>query len=314
MKILLSRFVILSFFFICPSVLFAYTSSSIVNLEIVALDNSDKDSISDTMGNVKKFIEQYSLLKINYNIRTSTDTHTLTSWKCESDPNGCVALLSSDLSSGLKSQISGVKTLNGLGLFYKLNGRTPLQAGSTYGPSLGADSGSGKIAYFSIPTDVWWYNNDSYQGFSTRASQIVTHETLNIIQSTLQDVYGCTINYQPTPEDNSNAYLYEKDRLDLLNHTCGNDLVRVYAEIPPIVASTSSLVISTTSSNKNSGGEIGGVEHRSPVVGTTSTIVSDTVPLFNNKEVYRTYFIQKFFYFFKKFSSLYQILRDWIVR
>lgn len=239
----LFNFIFLALFLTYPHISFASaTSSPIVILEIYTLDDISVASTSETMTHVKNFIEQNISLKLNFYISSSSDPHNLTSWTCESDPLGCVALLFDNLSLDIQSQVNSITDITGLGLFYKLNGQTPLQAGSTYGPNLGASSGSGDIAYFSIPTDIWWYNNDPYQGFPTRASQIATHETINLIQSTVQDLYDCNINYQATT---TYAYDWERDRLNLITQSCGNELVLAYSQIPTITNGTTSNISDT---------------------------------------------------------------------
>jgi PKD repeat protein/uncharacterized protein YjdB len=59
----------------------------------------------------------------------------------------------------------------------------------------------------------------------------VTHETINLIQSTLIDNYNCSINYVPTPAENNNAFIYEHDRLQLLTDTCRNKMISAFTHV-----------------------------------------------------------------------------------
>jgi len=224
---LLSTFAVLFFVltFSVNTVEAARVIAPTLDLSIFTLDGISKNDTTKAMRLAKAFIEKNSSIKVVYDIEVSKEPHGFTNWTCDNGIDNCVTLGFGDLSSKIKSQLANKNNIDGLGLFYKLGDKNPLQGGSTYGPNLGADTGSGKVAYFSIPTDVWWYNNDAYQGFSSRKSQITAHEIINIIQSTVEDNYDCVVNYQPTSDQ---AYTYEKDRLAAITKNCSNYFTKAF--------------------------------------------------------------------------------------
>ena len=94
---------------------------------------------------------------------------------------------------------------------YKLNGKAPIHAGSTWSLTDGIEINGKKRTYAAIPTDLWFYNNQSYEGFHSRAAQICTHEIINTIQGKLESPpYNCG---QLTGTPGDPAYKYESDRL-----------------------------------------------------------------------------------------------------
>ena len=59
-------------------------------------------------------------------------------------------------------------------LLWDTAGNPPLQAGGTWGVSEGVFKGGLSRPYITIPVDPWWFNNEPFEGFSSRAAQIMT--------------------------------------------------------------------------------------------------------------------------------------------
>lgn len=73
-----------------------------------------------------------------------------------------------------------------------MNGLRPLQAGSVLGTKHGIWKGGKPRPYSSVPVDQWWYVNEPYGGFRSRAAQILTHEIINTIQGRIESPpYNC---------------------------------------------------------------------------------------------------------------------------
>ena len=73
--------------------------------------------------------------------------------------------------------------------------------------------------YIIISVDPPWYNNEPYQGFDSRAAQIMTHEIINAISSKLEvEPYNCL----PLSPDPGITYAadYEASRLAKLTDDC----------------------------------------------------------------------------------------------
>ncbi len=102
---------------------------------------------------------------------------------------------------------------------YSLNGYRPLQAGSAVPLEYGIFKGGKNRPYASAPTDQWWYENEPYEGFRSRAAQILTHEIINTIQAKIETApYNCRQLLATTP--GLNATEYESERLLQLDKTC----------------------------------------------------------------------------------------------
>src|SRR5262245_44069940 len=98
-----------------------------------------------------------------------------------------------------------------------MDGLRPLQAGSALGVDYGIWKGGKPRPYAAVPTDQWWYVNQPYEGFSSRAAQILTHELINTIQGKIEAApYYC-----PTLTGESKwATEYEAQRLLKLDDQC----------------------------------------------------------------------------------------------
>lgn len=96
-------------------------------------------------------------------------------------------------------------------VLYKLNGRQPLQLGSTWPLAQGIPV-HGKLHIFtSIWVDNPWFVNDPYEGFNCRSGQIATHETDNGITEVANKTYGCIVTLPPSQP----AWEYERQKIAL---------------------------------------------------------------------------------------------------
>ena len=101
---------------------------------------------------------------------------------------------------------------------YTMNGLRPLQAGSALGVKYGILKGGKPRPYSAVPTDQFWYSSESYQGFSSRAAQILTHEIINTIQGKIEAApYNCS---QLTAKWGLPAAQFESERLLKLGDAC----------------------------------------------------------------------------------------------
>lgn len=88
-----------------------------------------------------------------------------------------------------------------------------------WGVADGVFKGKLNRPYITIPVDPWWYNNEPFEGFNSRAAQIMTHEIINAISSKLEvEPYNC----MPLVAESgiTNASEYEASRLTKLTHDC----------------------------------------------------------------------------------------------
>jgi hypothetical protein len=101
---------------------------------------------------------------------------------------------------------------------HTMNGLRPLQAGSALGVDYGIWKGGKPRPYSSVPTDQWWYVNEPYGGFASRAAQILTHEIINTIQGRIEAApYHCP---QLTATWGLAPAQFESERLLKLNDAC----------------------------------------------------------------------------------------------
>ena len=109
----------------------------------------------------------------------SNKEHKFTNYNC--DVGNCVLLNSRDVDESVLNDLPDSSST--YLMLYKANGLKPLQAGSTYSVKDGISKGGTNKSYATVPLDPWWYNNEPYEGFSSRAAQILTHELINTIVS-----------------------------------------------------------------------------------------------------------------------------------
>ncbi len=159
-----------------------------LDIHILVLDDIDIDQkvIADLDGAIS-FIENFSDFEINYAITESNLPHTFTTYDCYLDgvftSQACVVVNKWDVD---KEVIDNLPTATFYIFFWNTGGKPPLQAGSTWGVDMGIMKDSVQRPYATIPVDVWWYNQDPFEGFQYRSSQIISHEIINLINSLLE--------------------------------------------------------------------------------------------------------------------------------
>ena len=191
------------------------------HVELAVLDGIDvENKVQAPFAEAAKFIAEHSRFKIEYGVTVATGPHTYTHYDCGEGIQKCVVVNASDLTP---ETIASLPIKMSYILFWAAGKQPPLQAGSTWGTADGLLKDSVKHTYATIPTDLWWYNNDPFEGFTKRSSQIIAHETINIINSVLEiEPYNCPP-LVGTPGDS--ATKYESDRLAKLTDAC-------YARLP----------------------------------------------------------------------------------
>jgi hypothetical protein len=109
---------------------------------------------------------------------------------------------------------------------YSVFNHPPEHAGSTWGLPYGININGKLRPWAAVPAagrEVWYYNNQPYEGFPRRDSQIISHEVNNTIQGVLENMRApCGYPLVGTPGDP--AWKYESDRLACIQPAC-------YAEI-----------------------------------------------------------------------------------
>ena len=176
------------------------------------MDNIEKDKkVIQPVEEAIRFIEENSKLKISYNIIEASESHGYTNACAGGTADGrteCVWVAAWDLSDDL---LKFLPDSSSYVWFWKLNGKIPLNAGSALGPPFGIRENGKEGPYASIPVDIWWYDDNSQENFTTRSAQIIVHELINTIKGTLEsDPYYCTA---PTGKDGDPAYIHEADNL-----------------------------------------------------------------------------------------------------
>jgi hypothetical protein len=204
---------------LCTSLLGTYTNVSHIDwtIGILALDNVDlTNDVSIPVNEAIAFIQDRSLFRITFQIIVSSGPHTYTNYTC--GQNTCVVVNKWDVDTSV------LPVSDSFLFLWKLFGRLPLQAGSTWGVADGIMSGGISRPYATIPTDIWWYNLQPYEGFATRSGQINTHELVNAINAKLEVApYNCT-SLTATPGEP--ASVYEAERLSHLTTECYDKLIR----------------------------------------------------------------------------------------
>ncbi len=185
-------------------------------VELVVLDGVDvATKVRTPFEEAAKFIADRSRFKLEYGITVVSDAHTFTHYDCGVGKDACVVVNASDMTD---ASIAKLPTKMSYIMFWKAGQFAPLQAGSTWGAANGLTKDGVAHAYATIPTDLWWYSQDPYEGFNDRSAQIIAHETINVINTVLENApYHCA---SLTATDGDPATKYEGDRLAKLNADC----------------------------------------------------------------------------------------------
>lgn len=163
-----------------------------------------------------KFINNYSRFNIVPHLHIASTSHTYTYWDCPEGLKTCVVVMKDDVNP---LEWNAIPTKDSYLLLWAAVGHPPLQAGSTFGVSTGVFKDGLQRPYASVPVDVWWYTDQPFGGFDSRAGQILTHELINTINAKLEVApYNC----DPLTPDLSaaDAYASEKSRLRKLTPGC----------------------------------------------------------------------------------------------
>ena len=205
--------------FYCSSATSSQVVSSIPwDMSVLALDGVDRVSKIDIpLQEAIKFISDNSRFKISYKVVESSASHTYTKYDCAEGKATCVIVNKEDISQEVMNSLPAASSH---GIFWKTLSNPPLQAGSTWGVADGVLKDGMRRPYFTVATDPWWYNNQSFEGFSSRAAQIMAHELINVINSKLEVApYYCK-SLSSTAPSGAPANEYEKSRLEKLTAEC----------------------------------------------------------------------------------------------
>jgi len=178
------------------------------------IDTTEKYSIP--VKEAVNFISSNSRFKVQFSGEVFDIPHTYTFYDCGLGPQQCVVVNKWDLDP---SVWEAVRTRDFYMLLWDTGGNAPLQAGGTWGVADGVYKGGLNRPYITIPVDPWWYNNEPFEGFDSRAAQIMTHEIINAISSKLEvEPYNCL----PLSPDAGITYAadYEASRLAKLTDDC----------------------------------------------------------------------------------------------
>jgi hypothetical protein len=163
-----------------------------------------------------EFISSNSRFKVQFAVEISDVPHTYTFYYCGADYQQCVLVNKWDLDPFIWDTVP-IKDF--YMLLWDTAGNPPLLAGGTWGVADGVFKGALNRPYITIPVDPWWYNNEPFEGFSSRAAQIMTHEIINAINAKLEvEPYNCN----PLVADPGITYAseYEASRLSKLTDDC----------------------------------------------------------------------------------------------
>lgn len=190
----------------------------------ILLDGIDtKEKYSIPVKEAVNFISSNSRFKVQFSGEVFDIPHTYTFYDCYLGPQQCVMVNKWDVDPFIWES---VPTRDFYMLLWDTGGNPPLQAGGTWGVAEGVYKGGLNRPYITIPVDPWWYNNEPFDGFNSRAAQIMTHEIINAINAKLEvEPYNCS----PLVTDPgiTNASEYEASRLSKLTDDC----YRRYLEI-----------------------------------------------------------------------------------
>lgn len=191
------------------------------------LDGVDvTDTYSIPLAEATAFIADHSRFTLVTEYDESSLPHTYTFYDCNEGEQTCVVTNMQDIDSGL---IDTLPIADSYMFLWKRYEHPPLQAGSTWGASEGILKGGILRPYATIPADIWWYTNDPFEGFRSRAAQIMTHEIINLINSKLEVApYNCQ-SLLPDP-DTTTAYKSEASRLNKLTTSCYQNYLKINPE------------------------------------------------------------------------------------
>ena len=133
------------------------------------INTTEKYSIPVTEAG--EFIRSNSRFEVQFFGEVFDIPHTYTFYDCTEGLQTCVLVNKWDLDPSIWES---VPTRDFYMLLWDTAGNPPLQAGGTWGVSEGVFKGGLSRPYITIPVDPWWFNNEPFEGFSSRAAQIMT--------------------------------------------------------------------------------------------------------------------------------------------
>jgi hypothetical protein len=183
----------------------------------ILLDGIDtREKYSTPVKEAAEFISSHSRFKVQFSGEVFDIPHTYTFYDCAAGLQQCVMVNKWDLDPSIWES---VPTRDFYMLLWDTAGHPPLQAGGTWGVADGVNKGGLNRPYITIPVDPPWYNNEPFEGFDSRAAQIMTHEIINAISAKLEVApYNC----MPLVADPGITYAsdYEASRLSKLTDDC----------------------------------------------------------------------------------------------
>jgi hypothetical protein len=183
----------------------------------ILLDGIDtREKYSIPIKEAVRFISSHSRFKVHFSGEVFDDPHTYTFYDCPEGLQTCVLVNKWDVDPSIWESL---RTRDFYMILWDTAGNPPLQAGGTWGVADGVEKGGINRPYITIPVDPWWYNNEPYQGFNSRAAQIMTHEIINAIGAKLEvEPYNC----MSLTADPGITYAadYETSRLSKLTDDC----------------------------------------------------------------------------------------------
>ncbi|MGE5301883.1 MAG: hypothetical protein ACM3TN_01060 [Alphaproteobacteria bacterium] len=192
----------------------------------ILLDGIDtREKYSIPVKEAVNFISSNSRFKVRFSGEVFDLPHTYTFYDCYAGPQQCVLVNKWDVDPFIWES---VPMRDFYMVLWDTAGNPPLLAGGTWGVADGVYKGGLNRPYITIPVDPWWYNNEPYEGFNSRAAQIMTHEIINAISAKLEvEPYNCL----PLSPDPGITYAsdYEASRLAKLTDDC----YRKYLQINP---------------------------------------------------------------------------------
>jgi hypothetical protein len=182
----------------------------------ILLDGIDtREKYSTPVKEAVRFISSNSRFKVQFSGEVFDIPHTYTFYDC-GGAQQCVLVNKWDMDPSIWES---VRTRDFYLVLWDTAGNPPLLAGGTWGVTAGVEKGGLNRPYITIPVDPWWYNNEPFEGFNSRAAQIMTHEIINAINSKLQiEPYNCL----PLAPDPGISYAldYEANRLSKITDDC----------------------------------------------------------------------------------------------
>lgn len=177
------------------------------HLVVLVLDNIDRVEKADIpLKEVARFLKQESRFYLSVTYRYFNDAHE---YYGPFGPEHRYDLYWSVLPQKWLAQIPPCSAVLAL---YKLNGKLPVHAGSTWALRDGININGKLRPWAAIPTDLWFYVNDPIDLFRTWAGQICTHEIVNTIRGKVEsDPYRCVLSDAP----GATPWKYETARVRL---------------------------------------------------------------------------------------------------